>query len=327
METVTADFVKDKKVLLRYDLDIPLENGQITDDFRLRAGLETLRMCLENANQIIMMGHVGRPKGEDSSLSVAPIYKWLLENGFKTELDSQKLRLLENLRFEEGEDEADLDYAKELAALGEVYVNEAIPAYRKAASTTVLPTLMPHRAGINFAKEVAVLTKLRDNPKRPFLVIIGGAKVDEKLAMIQAMSKIADDVLVGGKLIWESQQLKINFPSNVMVGELTAAGNDITPETLEKWGKIINQAKELFWNGPVGKTDGEGKNEAGTRKLAEMILESEAIPIVGGGDTGEFLARIGLRDQFMKRGSVLTGGGASGEFLAKGTLLTIEALS
>lgn len=203
MQVVSAQLISGKKVLLRLDIDVPLNDGKVVDDFRLRVGLPALKLCLENAQEVIVMGHIGRPQGEDPDLSVAPIYEWLKKNGFSQELENGKLKLLENLRFEEGEDKGDIEYARQLAAYGDFYVNESFAAYHEAASTTVLPTLLPHAAGLRFFEEVKRLTEVRDNPKKSLVVIMGGAKVEDKLPVIKEMAKIADKVLVGGKLIAE----------------------------------------------------------------------------------------------------------------------------
>ena len=155
--------VDGKRVLIRYDIDVPIKDGKVMDDFRLKAGLTTVRFCLQFATEVVLTGHIGRPKLDDNgapsdedvlNLSVSPVYDWFYQNGFEKDLDSKKLKILENLRFEKGEDEASLDYAKELASLGDFYINEAFASYHPAASTTVLPTLLPHAAGLNFAKEV-----------------------------------------------------------------------------------------------------------------------------------------------------------------------------
>lgn len=330
MQIISAPFVAGKKVLLRADLDVPLEckvgsaECRVSEDFRLKAGLPTLKLCLENAAQVIIMGHLGRPGGKEvPELSVVPIYEWFKDNGFQKDLELGKLKLLENLRFENGEsfDSAQdhgkvLEYAKELARFGDVFINEAFAAHHPAASTTVLPTLLPHAAGLRFAKEVEILTRVRENPMHPLTVIIGGIKIEDKLPAIEVLSKVADKILVGGKIAWQ-----IKPRENILVGELNYEGTDITSQTLETWKEIILEAKQILWNGPLGAIE-EVKNDA-TLKLARIIIESGADSIVGGGDTIGALGKWGLLDKFS---FVSTGGGAMLEFLSKGTLPTIEAL-
>ena len=328
MQVVSAELVKSKKVLLRLDIDVPLlEVGsgkwEVGDEFRLKAGLPTLRLCLENAEEVIIMGHVGRPNGEDSAFSVEPIYDWLAgHDDLHSHMSSGKLKLLENLRFEKGEEEADPEYAKELAQYGDFFVNEAFAAHHKSASTTVLPTLLPHAAGLRFAEEVRVLREVRDNPKRPLVVIIGGVKIEDKGPAIEAMSKIADTVFVGGKIASEITQRSTAVEHNVILGKLNDEEMDINEETVEKWKQIIKGAKMIVWNGPLGKIE-EDKYSKGTEKIAGAVLESDAETILGGGDTIGFLSKLGLLDKFS---FVSVGGGAMLKFLTEGTLPTIEAL-
>ncbi|QQG43070.1 MAG: phosphoglycerate kinase [Candidatus Daviesbacteria bacterium] len=334
MQVVSSDLVLGKKVLLRLDLDVPLRqvgdarqgtqgHGQfeVIDDFRLKAGLETVYLCLEHAKQVIIMGHIGRPMGREvPELSVKPIYGWFLSQGLAPHLEGGRLKLLENLRFEEGEEKADLGYAKELAKYGDFFVNEAFASFHPAASTTVLPTLLPHAAGLHFAKEVEKLTKIRINPHHPLVVIVGGAKKEDKIPFIQEISKIADQVLVGGKMVSTAS----NFTANVLVATLNEDGLDITEETINSWKEIIKAAGMIVWNGPMGRVE-EGKI-AGTKAVAEAISESWAEVIIGGGDTVGFLAKEGLLEKFEHQAFISTGGGAMLEFLSKGTLPTIEAL-
>lgn len=343
MQVVTAEAIKGKKVLLRLDLDVPLgkltgdslpagQAGlQVTEDFRLKAGLPTLKLCLENAEAVIIMGHIGRPEGKEvKELSVAPIYDWYEENGFAEDLKSQKLRILENLRFEKGEsfdttqDETIVsEYAKELAALGDIYVNEAFASYHEAASTTVLPHLLPHYAGLRFAVEVERLTRILEDPGRPLVVIIGGAKIEDKLPLIKVMAELADHVLVGGKLISEIEKepaLKDVLGDKVIVGKLIEGGKDITEETVEEWKKMIHWANMVVWNGPLGVVEEGFEN---SKKIAQEIIDAGCESIVGGGDT---VASLGKWEMLGKFNFVSTGGGAMLKFLTDKTLPTIEAL-
>lgn len=322
MQEVSPQIVSGKKVLLRLDLDVPVINGKVAEDFRLQAGLPTIKLCLEHAEKVILMGHLGRPEGKVvPELSVEPIRQWLNKQGLNSHLTSGKLKLLENLRFDGKEESCDLEYAQELARLGNVYVNEAFAAHHPATSTTVLPTLLPHAAGLRFAQEVRVLGDVRENPKKPFVAIIGGIKVEDKLPAIKTLSKMADAVLVGGKLVSEAKEQNIDLPNNVMLGKLTEDSFDIISETVESWRNLIMRAKMIVWNGPLGKIE-DPKNEQ-SAKIAELVVDSEADTVVGGGDTIALLGRLGLLGKF---GFVSVGGGAMVKFLADGTLPTIEAL-
>lgn len=360
MQVVTAEFIKGKKVLLRYDIDVALGKAtggrqQVTEDFKLKAGLPTLRLCLKNASKVIVIGHLGRPfktvddekKGNPPELSAKPIQEWLeQELGEKVEFaesleqaaeSTNKIVLLENIRFFHGEvpgadyhvsctsKTCDIDFAHQLASLGEVYVNEAFSSHNPAASTTIVPTLLPHAAGLHFAKEVKVLGRLRENPRKPFVAIMGGAKVTDKLPVINVLAGKADAVLVGGKLVAEIREQNLSLPKNVMVGKLTEDGFDIAPETVSAWSGLISQAAMIVWNGPLGKFE-DPKNDA-TAKIARMILDSGAEVIIGGGDSVTALSQANLLQEAGKKGFVSVGGGAMLKFLADGTLPTIEALN
>ena len=334
MQVVTPNLVSGKKVLLRYDIDVPIQDGKVTDDFRLKAGLPTLKLCLEHGKQVILMGHIGRPDGREvPELSVAPIYEWLKQQGFEEDLKSDKLRLLENLRFENWEDGCDLGYAKELASFGDVYINEAFAAYHPAASTTLLPKLLPHAAGLRFANEVKKLSQVRENPKRPLVIILGGAKIEDKLPAIRFFSSKADTILVGGKLVHEIKQQNIDLPQNVLVGNLSEDGLDIKSDTLNEWENPIKNAKMIVWNGPLGKIqDTKYKiqdldSARGTYQLTQMILQSSAEVIIGGGDTVGFLKSANFMEEFEFKGFISTGGGAMLKFLLDGDLETINALT
>lgn len=322
MKLLNAHLIKDQIVLLRLDLDVPIKNGKVMDDFRLMAGMETLGFCLENAKTVIVMGHIGRPEGKEvPELRVQPIIDWIIEGYGHIQLPKHKLHVLENLRFEPGEDAADPEFAKELASYGNVFVNDAFASYHPSASTTVLPKLMPHAAGFRFADEVETLTQVRNHPVRPFIAILGGAKLEDKLPVVEKMSQVADWVLVGGKLAAELRASGKKVGSNVMVASLTENGEDIDEKTLTEWKSIFPRAKQILWNGPVGKFE-DPKNDA-TEKLAHAITLTNAKTIIGGGDTlsaldhGHFLEKFSF---------VSTGGGAMLKFLVDGTLPTIEAL-
>ncbi len=354
MQVIISDSIKGKKVLLRYDIDVALEDGQIKEDFKLKAGLETLRLCIENASKVIMIGHLGRPfktasdekNGNPPELSAKPIQVWFekelgIEIFFAKTLEEakasdSKIVLLENIRFFHGEvpgaeyhvtctsQTCDIDFAHKLASLGDFYVNEAFSSYRPAVSTTVLPTLLPHAAGLRFMHEVEMLAQARENPQKPFVAIMGGAKVKEKLLMIKTLAKEADVVLVGGKLISEIRDQSVELPKNVMVGKLNSDGFDIAPETTSAWTALIYKAALIVWNGPVGMFEDVRYEQS--KKIAQVVISSTAKIVVGGGDTVSLLGSLGLLDEYEKRGLVSVGGGAMLDYWVDGTLPTIEAL-
>lgn len=330
MQVVTSESVKGKKVLLRYDIDVALHSVQgklvVGEDFKLRAGLETLKLCLENAEQIILMGHIGRPGGRAvPELSVEPVKQWFAQNGFSKSLQSGRLKILENLRFDPREEKEDPEYAHELVQIGNFYINEAFSSYHPAVSTTVLPTLLPHAAGLRFTKEVEKLTEVRDNPKKPFIAIMGGAKVTDKLPVIEMLAQKADAVLVGGKLVHEIKEQDLTLPKNVMIGRLSDDGFDIALETVDAWKNLIGRAASIVWNGPLGKF--EDPKNGSTKKVSEMILNSQAEVVIGGGDSVAALNQYGLLQKAEQKAFVSVGGGAMLKFLVNGTLPTIEALN
>lgn len=340
MEVINEGLIRNKRVLLHLDLDVPLtqapvshsivsEEGQnlefkttLADDRRLQAGLKTLEFCLEHAQSVIVMGHLGRPGGKfDPNLSVGPVVEWL-EDHFKTlPLPEGKLHVLENLRFEPGEESKDLNFAKELAKLGDVYINEAFAAYHDAASNTIVPTLLPHAAGFQFASEVETLLQARENPKKPLVVIIGGAKVEDKYQAVVNLSQLADAVLVGGLLPQKIKEQNLEVSSNVMLGKLNQEGTDLAPETIDSFISVIKNAKQVIWGGPVGKYEDIFSN-LGNERLARAIIDSDAFSIIGGGDT-----QAAIKKYLTKFNFVSTGGGAMLELLATGTLPSIRALN
>lgn len=323
MQVVAPELIQNKRVLLRLDLDVPLENGVIQDDTKLLAGMDTLGLCLEFASSVTICGHLGRPDGkEDPNLTVKPIVDWLEEGYGHIQLPEGKLHILENLRFEPGEDAADLEFAKELASHGDFFVFEAFSSHRPAASTTVVPTLLPHAVGLHFAQEVEELTQVRNNPIRPMVAILGGAKVDTKMPVIKAMAAKADVVLVGGKLAAEIKEQGIEgLGANVMVGKLTEDGFDISDETVGAWTNLLKTAKQVVWNGPLGKF--EDDKYSNTKKIAQAIVDCGAKSIIGGGDTISAATKYNLIEKFT---FVSVGGGAMLKLLADGILPTIEAL-
>lgn len=322
MQTVQAGLVRGKKVILRLDLDVPIEKGQIKDDFRLKAAMDTLKLCLENADKTTVCGHIGRPGGLSvEALSVAPVAKWIRNYCLSRHFPSGKLDILENLRFEEGEEGVYAEYAMELAKHGDFFVNEAFASHHEAASTTLLPKLLPHAAGLRFAKEVEVLTKIRQSPQKPFVAIIGGIKLDDKYPAIVELSKIADAVLVGGLLPLKIKEENKEVAANVMLGKLDQDGADLAPETIDSFAKMLAHAKQIVWAGPLGKYE-DPKANKGNLALAQAVIKSGANSIIGGGDT------IAALDFYLDKFSfVSVGGGAMLKFLTDGTLVTIKALN
>lgn len=342
--------VSGKRVFLRADLDVPLEsvhevhNGErdMGRDLSVEAStrLVNLKPTVEyllskQVKQIIIAGHIDRPTRPVPSLSTArlelPLEAILSRSvTFKPDFPTDEtlasmaqLMLFENLRFWPGEEENDLDFAKQLSELADIYVNDSFATcHRVHASMVALPSLLPHAAGLHLAEEVKVLEGLLAAPKRPFVAVIGGVKIADKIPAIENLAKVADRVLVGGALPLEIVKEGISFPGEkVLVANLTADERDIDQASRDEFATVIAGAKTVVWNGPMGLF--EDGHEMGTLKVAEAILASGANSIVGGGNTDQFLFEKDLRSQFS---FVSSGGGAMLEFLAGRKLPGIAAL-
>ncbi|MDP2585830.1 MAG: phosphoglycerate kinase [Candidatus Levybacteria bacterium] len=346
--------VNGKRVFLRADLDVPMVNGKIEDDTRLRSCLPTIEYLLKQNAKIILAGHLGRPQGFDKTLSLEPVARWLQNKFSISNLQFSKrgefegweigpnIFLLENLRFNEGERANSSEFVKKLASLANLYVDDAFAVcHRDNASITGVPKHLPHFAGFQLQKEVEALSEVLENPKRPLAVIIGGAKLETKLPLVEKMRHVADYVLVGGKIAGETKELlKIQHEKIIgkklvlLVADLNQKGTDITPKSVENFLQIINLAKTVVWNGPMGKIS-ENKSEIlgsedGTRRLVEGIVKSGAYVVVGGGDTIGFLEKNCFLNAFTclpkTRSHLSMGGGAMLGFLSGEKLPGVEAL-
>ncbi len=323
--------VHNRKVLLRVDIDVPLHNKDILDDSRLHASLETITYLQNQNATIILCGHLGRPDGQDDAYSLDPVAKWFAKklglqftstkqpigqlSGWQL---SNKLYLLENLRFDPGEHKNSPELVNKLANIADVYCNDAFAvSHRNNASITGVCKKLPHYAGIHLQKEVEELDLVFKKPKHPLVVIIGGAKLETKLPLVEKMHAIADYVLVGGKIAAETQVLekvtKIDTGNVVLVADLIEQGTDITQNSIDNFLQVIKLANMIVWNGPMGlirpTNDRKGmpETEHGTRVIADAVSRSSAHTILGGGDTTEFLQELHILDKFS---FVSTGGGA-----------------
>jgi len=337
--------VKGKKVLLRADLDVPLENLEIIDDSRLNASLETIKYLKEKGASIIICGHKGRPNGKDETLSLRPIAKWFA-NYFNSKLTQQHINsftgwnleeniyLLENLRFDPGELENSPQFVSKLSEVAEIYCNDAFAVtHRNNASITGICTLLPHFAGLHLQKELSELESVFKDPQRPLAVIVGGAKIETKLPLIEKMCSIADYILVGGKIAEYYMELekikKVKKDAILLVGSLNEEETDITQASVDNFLQIIPLAKTIIWNGPLGlirpknQRDKSSDSEHSTTVIAQSVTESKAHTIVGGGDTLEYLHELKLLNKFS---FVSTGGGAMLALLSGEKLPGIEAL-
>lgn len=328
----------------------------VADDNRLKLILPTIELLIKRKAEVILCGHLGRPgKIEDGewklsdeekkNFSLFPVgqrLKELLGESISYSFSSDgdvglvgdgALVLLENLRFDPGENldaiEADRQkLAAKLAGLADIYVNESFAeSHPEVASTVRVPRLMREQGkqvavGLRFAREIEMLSKVLENPKRPLVVVIGGAKLESKLPVISKMEKFADRVLVGGKLPSEIAAEKLSFSDKVVVASIAESGRDIDGVSTSKFEGEVNSGGTIVWGGPMGVFE-EEDNAVGTRRVAAAIAGSGAYKVAGGGDTEEAIRRLGLTEKF---DWISIGGGAMLEFLATGTLPGIEAL-
>ncbi len=309
-----------KTVLLRTDYDVPLKEGQVVDTSRIDESLPTINYLLEQKAKVIIVSHLGRPGGKIvPGLSLKPVADIL--TSLLHDKDDKKMELVENLRFDPREEKNEESFAKELANLAAFYINDAFAvSHREHASIVGIPRFLPSAFGLDFLKEVEVLSGVRENPHRPITLILGGIKKD-KLETIEKLLDWVDTILIGGKL---PQLMEGPYPDSkkVIVADLKPDGKDITLESIEKFGRIIVQSGTIVWAGPMGFYEEENSQE-GTRQIAEAIIGSQAFKVVGGGDTEAALTKFNLVD---KIDYVSSGGGTMLEFLAQGTLPGIEAV-
>ena len=378
-KTVRDIDVKGKKVLCRCDFNVPQDKatGAITDDKRIVAALPTLKYLLEQGAAVIACSHLGKPKGEwKESLTLAPVAKRLSEllgqevifakdiigedaKAKAAALQPGQIVLLENLRFDKGEEKNDPEFAKALASLADVYVSDAFGTVHRAhASTAGVAAYLPAVSGFLIQKELEVMGGALANPKRPLVAILGGAKVSSKIGVINNLLDIADTIIIGGGMAYtfikamggsvgtslleedrldyckemmdkaKSKGVKFLLPVDTLCAAEFSAdakpelvdtmkipgdrmGMDIGPKTIELFADAVKDAGTVIWNGPMGVFEFPAFAE-GTRALAKALADTNAITIVGGGDSAAAVAQLGYAD---KMTHISTGGGASLEFL------------
>ncbi len=335
--------VAGKVVLVRSDLNVPLQGGAVADDTRIRASLPTLRYLLEQgAKEVRVCSHLGRPKTEEdrARYSIEPVRARLAEL-----LPDERVRVLENTRFDPGETKNDPGFARELAEGCDLFVQDAFGSVHRAHSSTVgVAELLPAYAGLLLEQELQHLGKLLDAPARPFVLVAGGAKVDDKLGVLQHLGSLADTVIVGGKMAEQLREenplpFAVELPVDVVAASAfeedaetrVAAydsvpdgwlGLDIGPESRDRFGAIVRGAKTVFWNGPMGVFEWQRFAE-GTTAVARAVAECDGFTVVGGGDSVRALTEAGLDGEVSW---VSTGGGASLELLEGKELPGVAAI-
>ena len=328
-------------MLVRADLNVPLEDGRVADDTRIRAALPTLELLLQQgAERVRICSHLGRPKGEDPAFRIEPVRERLREL-----LSDERIEVLENTRFHPGETANNPAFARKLAEGCELFVNDAFgSAHRAHASTVGVAELLPAYAGLLLLDELEHLGRLLGDVERPFLLVTGGAKVADKLGVLENLGGRADEVLVGGKMAEELRdENPLSFPV-VLPRDVVAAsefaedaetrtapfaalpdgwlGLDIGPESRADFARRIRAAKTVFWNGPMGVFEWQPFAH-GTKAVAEAVAGVEGYTVVGGGDSVRAVNELGLDDRVSW---VSTGGGASLELLEGKELPGVAAI-
>ena len=388
-KTVRDIDVKGKKVLVRCDFNVPQdENGNITDNRRIVSALDTIKYLIENNAKVILCSHLGRPKGEvKKELSLAPIAKEIsrllgkevklaediVGESAKTLSNNMKegeVILLENIRFDAREEKNDEEFSKELASLAEVYVNDAFgTAHRAHSSTAGVAKFLPAVSGFLIEKEINFMGEALENPERPFVAILGGKKVSDKIGVIEALLEKVDTLMIGGAMAYtffksmgygvgnsiceldklelaqslmqkaKEKNVKFMLPVDTKIGKEFAKdtesktvkytdipdgweGFDIGAETIKMYEEEVKKAKTVIWNGPVGLFEFD-QFAIGTNAMARALAETDAVTIIGGGDSAAAIEKAGLSS---KMTHISTGGGASLEFLEGKKLPGIECL-
>ena len=390
-KTIEDIDVKSKRVLVRCDFNVPLKDGVITDENRLNGALPTIKYLMEHGAKVILCSHLGKPKGVDKSFTLAPVAKRLSEllnkevvfapddtvvgENAKKAVSVMKdgdVVLLENTRFRKEEKKNEDNFSKELASLADVYVNDAFgTAHRAHCSTVGVTKFIPTAVcGYLIQKELKFLGNAVENPKRPFLAILGGAKVSDKIAVINNLLEKVDSLIIGGgmaytflkaegysvgKSLLEADKLdyakemlekakkngvKLLLPVDNVYSDKFAEdakpyvsddenipdgnmGLDIGPKTQKLYADAIKEAKTVVWNGPMGVFEFP-EFAKGTYAVAKVLADSDAVSIIGGGDSAAAVNQSGLGS---KMTHISTGGGASLEFLEGKELPGIAALN
>jgi len=332
-----------KRVLVRIDLNVSLDSrGKPAELFKLRAILPTIEYLRNRGAVVVLLSHLGRPGGAvDPTLSLQPFVAAFpfpvtfvpdcVGEVVTAALESAvpgSVFLLENVRFHAGEESNDVSFAQQLASGFDIFVNEAFAVcHRSQASVTLLPTLLPAYAGVQLMREVEVLSALRDPSEHPAVAIIGGAKIETKLPLIQLFASRYDAVLVGGRVANEALDQNLNLGDNVYLPTdfPSTERYDIGIETVERYCERLQSAETIVWNGPMGWFE-EEEYSIGTQAVIESIVSSRATTrVVGGGETIAAINTL-VPEALSRFTFVSTGGGAILDFLTHGSLPGIEIL-
>ena len=324
LSQLAQEDLKGKTCLLRINLDLKYSHRE---SLRIDAVLPTFEFLIKNGAKILILSHRGRPEGPDPDFSLKPMIRILLPK--ISNRHSTSINWLENLRFDPREQHNDDSLAKELAARGDIFVNDDFAtSHRACASLVAITKYLPSYAGLLLEKEIKNLSQVMTNPEKPLVMIIGGAKIDDKIGVIENFKNKADYFLMGSSYLGiKNQELRIKGAESKIVWPEDWVGHDdkkldIGPQTIEKFSQIIAQAKTIIWNGPMGLLE-DPRYLNGSLKIAGAIIKSNAFSVIGGGETTQLLLELGLEKRFS---FVSTGGGAMLEFLSGKKLPALEAL-
>ena len=385
-KTVRDIDLKGKRVFMRVDFNVPMADGKVTDDKRIKAALPTIKYVLEQGASVLLASHLGRPKGgPDPEFSLKPAADVLAGHlgipvkmapacvgpeveSMARELKPGEVLMLENTRFHKGEEKNDLELAKQMAALAEVYVDDAFgSAHRAHSSTEGIARFLPAVSGFLMEQELEYLGRAVSNPEHPYIAILGGAKISDKILVVETLASKCDKLIVGGGMantflaakgfnmqdsLVEAESIetaktllakfgdKLVLPLDAVIADKFAEDAntqvvdvdkipagwrmlDVGPKTIEHYKQVLNGAKLIVWNGPVGVFE-MPKFAEGTFALARLLAESGATTVIGGGDSASAVKKAGVAKQMTH---VSTGGGASLEFLEGKELPGVAALN
>ena len=331
-------------VILRMDLDLPMENGKILDNSRLLKSVPTIKLLLERKNKIVIIGHIRRPNGFDEKFSLKPIYVELIsllekdcggdcvrnifiddiknEEEVKKAISENEIIFGENLRFYKEEENGDTTLFLTLKKYSNIYVNDAFAVAHRSAASIILHREMESYYGLSFVQEAEKINLILEKKERPLVIVLGGAKED-KLKNVENLAKMADNILIGGKLpkLLNPSADKSASPfdkreTNIIVAELREDGLDLSDKDIEKFKKIISEAKIIVWAGAMGFYEKENCRK-GTEEIAKSVAESNAYKVIAGGDTAASIKNLGVEN---KIDFICSGGGVMLEMLVKSNL-------
>ncbi|HCP08375.1 MAG TPA: hypothetical protein DIT25_01080 [Candidatus Moranbacteria bacterium] len=351
MRKIQEADVKNKKVLVRVDFNVGLAEGKVKESFKIASAKETVDYLLNRGAKVALMSHLGRPAAvktlagdptgkidpefslrqivSDAEIILSEKITFISDCtgvAVKEALDSLNdgVLLLENVRFYPGDEANDENFARQLAENFDLFVNDAFSAsHRDHASVTGVAKLLPSYAGLRLQEEIHEMNIVKDHPVHPAVAIIGGAKIETKLPVIQFFEEKYDHILVGGKIANEAADQKMQFSQKVVLPvDLAKDRFDMFAQTIEKYKQVISGAKTIVWNGPMGKFE-EKPYDTGTNEVLSAVIKSGAYVLMGGGESVEILEE---QNVMVRISYVSTGGGAMLEYLSGNPMPGIEVL-